>query len=286
MSTQTQVQPCSHLISASSSNHVAQPASLVGLPSEILAAIITYVLPPDVHQWYCLCRYDLSPTFGGPQQQSSYRYAVLSVSKRLLAISLHILESRHFGIKINEKAFLSETSFDKQVDWIAKPPCPGLDLTRIPELVVELVPTDSRVVWDRLRATMADLCSQQLLPRGPLKKLRLEIGDVDWSHRFRLRSWEGLPVIVWPSVPVNIGDYKNVLEPFKEVASMAGQCEIWLPYWMERCKGRDHLVQEWGQLGARVLFRGGSFLSRDMEIRSREWDELAPLPDELFPAFY
>lgn len=63
-------------------------------------------------------------------------------------------------------------------DWKWVDLFPGLDLSQVRELVVEISPTNFYGLWFNLANAAQNLCQDELLPRGPLRKLTLKIEDI------------------------------------------------------------------------------------------------------------
>lgn len=84
----------------------------------------------------------------------------------------------------------------------------------------------------------------------------------------------------FPKKTLVFEDYYNVLQSCERVAAAADQCEIRLPYWMERHEAKDRLVEQWGRLGASIVLMPAPFpcLSSEQEEFWRRLTELASLP--------
>jgi len=267
-----------------------QPAFLETLPSEILTNIIERVLPKYYSTTYDVAmeanpkynRYNFGQVYYALPPPFERRLPILYINKKMYAVALYILQARTFRIEFCERALINPVPLDEQIEWEWKPVFPGLDLTMIRELVIEITPTESRIFWHILSVAMKNLCKQQLLPRGPVKKLSVKVKDALWSCNRFSQLWEGLidePV----RTAIAFEDYENVIQPFKKIIPAVGQCDIYLPYWTERHSGKDRIVEEWAKLGARVLFMrpGGPFSTQEGELGGRQQAELLPLPEFL-----
>lgn len=276
---------------------IIQSTSINDLPSEILTKIIKQTLPKDIPDTYN-ANQEYHSTFGRsfklgfahsrprPREYAiEYRFAILYTNKRLHAVTLHVLQARIFLIKIGEVALTSTNAADKDPDWVWDPVFPGLDLSNIRELVIWIAPSDLWNFWTMAKTASKRLCDQQLIPRGPLKALRIELEDVDESDDwpFWILMPDGDDVSL--QTPVAAEDYENVLESFEEIVLSAAHCEIYLPYWMERSSVTKCIIEKWARLGAqtRIMPSPAPECTRDQEIGGRERAEMAPLPDSLLP---
>jgi len=207
-----------------------------------------------------------------PRFQTQHRYATLYINKKIYAETLRILRSRTFRIKIEQGNFLCMASTTEK-EW--GPVFPGLDLGKIRELAIDIAPTHFHSDWYHARNALSALCEGQLFPRGPVKKLCVQVEEMKRS--------ENDPLWFFQKEFLDFEDYKNVLQPCERVVAAADQCEIRLPYWMERHEAKDRLIEEWGKLGASIVFVPASFsrLSSEEEELFRRLEELAPLPKGL-----
>lgn len=166
---------------------------------------------------------------------------------------------------------------------------PGLDLGKIRALGIDFEPTDFKGVWDHVKNALSALYEGQLLPRGPIKKLCIQGKDMERREYVPMIGSQ----LVWcmanhPSefvsrIALAFEDYNSVLQPCQRVASAADRCEKHLPYWMERHEAKDRLVEEWGRLGASIIFTSAPFpcLSSEQEVMSRRLAKLTPLAEDL-----
>ncbi|KAL8794206.1 MAG: hypothetical protein Q9195_003274, partial [Heterodermia aff. obscurata] len=247
-------------------------ASLTTLPNELLATIVSLSLPRFVPRIYHAYSYHNSsalpnhPTGHAPAN----RYSVLYINKRIHATALHVLHCHQFRISINEFSFLDAPQqkadahrwyktrgplTGHEANWTWQKAFPGLDLREIRELMVKIYPSSIESFWCSARSAVRALCERQLERRGPIRKLVIEVHDVTYSEIDRETAWSGGMLREVPKKGIRSEDYEDVLEPFKEVVSRAGQCEIRLPYWMGiRLVRKKRLLKAWGDLGAKVVF--------------------------------
>lgn len=181
-----------------------------------------------------------------------------------------------------ERAFNLTAIADGNIDWLWDPVFPGLDLSRILELLVEIAPTDFWSFWDNINTALKNLCNQQLVPRGPLKRLRIEINDTDWSTYWRFGVWTAGDLVPLVRTNIAVQDYENVLKRFREVVSKTDHCEIQLPYWIARSSAAKRIAVEWAIMGAQICIMPAAGLS-DYEVEGRQCAGLSPLPDSLLP---
>jgi len=169
-------------------------------------------------------------------------------------------------------------------NWVWTPALPGLDFSKIRELVVELAPTDLWSFWDGANTALKDLCEQQLVSRGPIKRLRIEVKATHWRNHPRLGTWTAGDFVP-RRTDVAARDFRNVLRLFKEAVSSAGHCDICLPFWMQRSTVSGLIAEDWTKLGARIWFMPapGPATCKAGEVGGVEWAEMAPLPDNFLP---
>lgn len=288
-----------------------QLASLETLPNEVLATIIAQALPKDVPTEFdvdvescseCMDALQITAPHPNkrPESQLEHRYAILYINKRIYTETLRILRARTFRIKIGQGHFfctalapenMQRTNIKRLLtngDWGLV--FPGLDLRMIRELAIDIEPTDFQGVWDHVNNALSALCAGQLLLRGPIKKLCIKVKDMECSEYVPVIG----PWLVWRvandplefvlRITPAFQDYNNVLQPCERIASAADECEIQLPYWMERHEAKDRLIEDWGKLGAAsIVFMPAPFpcLSSEQEAFIRRLNELAPLPNDL-----
>ena len=82
-------------------------------------------------------------------------------------------------------------------------------------------------------------------------------------------------VLEIPAKGIDPENFEDVLTPFEDVVSAAKECEIRLPYWMERDREmKKRVLKTWGDLGATVVFvplvDGGWKGSRSAEEEVRD----------------
>lgn len=283
MSAQDRCQRYSPLALSVSPTKNTRPASLGTLPIEIITTIIEQALPKNVPNEFNIdvescfeCVEALKTTAPHPDQrpriQTQHRYATLYINKKIYAETLRILRARNFRIKIGQGNFLCMASTTEK-EW--GPVFPGLDLGKIRELAIDIAPTHFHSDWYHARNALSALCEGQLFPRGPIKKLCIKVEDMKRS--------ENDPLWFFQKEFLDFEDYKNVLQPCERVVAAADQCEIRLPYWMERHEAKDRLIEQWGKLGASIVFVPASFscLSSEEEELFRRLEELALLPKGL-----
>jgi len=270
-----------------------QSTSISSLPSEILTKIIEQVLPNDIPSTYNVdeesypecrasCKFGTIHPRPRPREHAiEHRYAVLYTNKRFHAVTLRILQARQFRIRIGERAFNLTAAADGGINWVWDPVFPGLDFSRILELVVEIAPTDFWSFWDNVNTALKNLCSQQLVPRGPLKRLRIKVNDTDWSTYWRFGVWSGRDLVPLRT-NIAVQDYENVLKRFREVVSKTDHCEIQLPYWIARSSAAKRIAVEWAMMRAQICIIPAAGLS-DYEVEGRQCAGLSPLPDSLLP---
>lgn len=270
-----------------------QSTSIHNLPSEILTKIIERILPEDVpniydaNTQYCT-RYRTSrklefrPRWPRPREYAiEHRYAILYTNKRFHAETLRILQARTFHIKIGERALFSANAAEGGINWARDLVFPGLELRNIRELVVEITPTDFWRFWTMVNTALKGLFDQQLGPRGPLKRLRIDLKDTYESNHWRwTRDNSG-------SLRAHVAaqDYESALQLFREIILSAGHCEIRLPYWMRRSSVAKRIFEEWAKpsVQVRIMPVPGPVECKAQEVGCRGWAELAPLPDSLLP---
>lgn len=271
-----------------------QSTSISSLPSEILSNIIGQALPDRIPSTYnvdeesypeCRTSFKFGTIHPQPRPRGraiEYRYAVLYSNKRLHAETLRILQARIFRINIGERAFSTASAADARINWVWDPVFPGLDFSNILELVVEIAPTDFRSFWSNVNTALKNLCDQQLIHRGPLKRLRIKVNDTDWSTYLRFGVWT-VGALVPPRTDIAVHDYENVLKRFWGVVSKAEHSQIQLPYWMARSSAAKRIAEEWAMMGAQTLIMPAPrpLGTKDQEIGGRQWAGLAPLPDSL-----
>ncbi len=267
--------------------------SISSLPSELLTKIIEQVLPNNIPSTYNVdqesypeCRTSLKlgtlhPRSRPRERVIEHRYAILYTTKRLHAETLRILQARTFRIRIGERAFNLTAAANGGINWVWDPVFPGLDFSKILEMVVEIAPTDFWSFWDNVNTALKNLCGQQLVPRGPLKRLRIEVNDTDWSTCWRFGVWSAGDLVPLRT-NIAVHDYENVLKRFREVVSKTDHCEIQLPYWTARSSAAKRFVVEWAMMGAQICIMPAAGLS-DYEVEGRQCAGLSPLPDSLLP---
>ena len=306
-----------------------QPVSLATLPNEILAAIIGLLLPESVcnatpSQCYPYSWKELDGNEdpkAGTAPENTNKWSFLYVNQRFHVEGLHFLHSLRYHLHISEDSIFpteAEATMDAFVDDerstfslplelfnLGPPPAvepfPGLKLSRVTELRVEIRPTTLGTFWQRLKDALHLLCNEQLLRRGPIKSLVIDLQDMSYSGLWS-QLWLGLAsgtARVAPGRRVFFEDYEDVLKTFKPVIAMSSQCEMRLPYWMERCQQKTRLLEMcMGEFGARVLFSPAPKLTPDEaalakaaigrdslgEASDRDWNDLVVLPKEYMPS--
>jgi len=271
-----------------------QRVSLENLPIEILTTIIEQALPKDIPNQYdvviesctgCLeaLKFITPHTVRRPRSQMEHRYAILYINKKIHAEALRILRARTFRIKIRHRNLFvwdlrstrSASDCLHMGSGAQVPVFPGLDLGKIRKLAIEIAPADFQSIWYHARNALSALCERQLFPRGPIKRLYFLIEDMTRSKEDPLDPF----FLFFPRITPAFEDYENVLQSCEQVVPAADQCEIRLPYWMERHEAKDRLVEKWGKLGASIVFMPAPFLclSGEQEEFVRRLEELAPL---------
>ena len=170
------------------------------------------------------------------------------------------------------------TGCEKRWSWSKT--FPGLDLRAIQELVIDIAPSSLGSFWCSATNAVRSLCEKQLEPRGPIRKLVIQVHDMKESdiHGPLRWSWEELEEV--PEEGIDVEDYEDVLKPFEKIVSMAGESEIRLPYWMERhTETKEQLLKTWGDLSAGVIFvpLAGPTIFSGEEAGARRDQELVPL---------
>ena len=170
------------------------------------------------------------------------------------------------------------TGCEKRWSWSKT--FPGLDLRAIQELVIDIAPSSLGSFWYSATNAVRSLCEKQLEPRGPIRKLVIQVHDMKESdiHGPLRWSWEELEEV--PEESIDVEDYEDVLKPFEKIVSLAGENEIRLPYWMERhTETKEQLLKTWGDLSAGVIFvpLAGPGIFSGEEAWARRDQELVPL---------
>ena len=97
-------------------------------------------------------------------------------------------------------------------------------------------------------------------------------------------AWMGdVELYELPEKGIVVDDYEKVLEVFEEVAKRAGECEVRLPYWVERgTEWNKEFLETWREMGVRVVFipLAKSSVSRADEAEVRARCELVALWEE------
>ena len=288
-----------------------QPISLTTLPNEILAAIIELLLPEGVrttiskqsYPYFWTAKASLQK-HGDPKAGSApgnaRKWSFLYVNQRFHAEALRYFHNRRYIIDITEKSLCQtrgnpmEASF-RRVRWSSFPlsqadlnheatsTCaafPGLILGQVKELMVHIHPTDLGTFWHRLNNALDSLC-RQLIQRGPIKSLTIDLQDTSYSELWWFETAETF--CLSSADGVGFEYYENVLRNFEQVIASSGQCEIHLPYWMERCWEKHRLLQRYvGKFGARVFFSPAPMSPKD-EVSDRDRHDLVALPDGYMP---
>lgn len=258
--------------------------------------IIRQVLPRDIPSTYnvdeesypeCRASCKLGTIRSRPrprEHEIRCRYAILYTNKRLHTVTLRILQQRTFRTRISERALNLIAAADGDIDWLWDPVFPGLDFSKILEMVVEIAPTDFWSFWDNVNTALKNLCGQQLVPRGPPKRLRIEVNDTDWSTYWRFGVWTAGDLVPLRT-NIAVQDYENVLKRFREIVAKADQCQIQLPYWIARSSAAERIAEEWANMGGQtwIMPSPGLSGSRDYEVEGRQCAGLSPLPHSLLP---
>ena len=290
---------------------IQQSVSLATLPSEILSAIIGLLLPDVVRCANSIESYPYSWTRGFQLQSNDleareapgneHKWSFLYVNRRFHAEGVRYLHDRRYIIDITEKSLCRTTkeAMDAAFEWITcsyssadltrRPPFasgafPGLMLSQVKELLVHIRPTSLGLFWHSLKEALDSLCNDHLLQRGPIKNLTIDLIDMSYSELWSKLAWTTFdPFLLAPAGRVAFEDYEDVLRTLKKVIELSAQCEIYLPYWMERHQQKDRLLQTYaGELGARVLFSPAPKRPRD-EANERDRLDLVALPEEYMP---
>ena len=244
---------------------------MAALPNELIATIVELALPTNIPSTYFV---HLGPYSSHippgmrhrdrKKPEDEHRYAVVYVNKRFNAEAVRILQARQFRIEMDEMSFYEEEP-ERQADkdwwyelcgpftgcerrWSWSKTFPGLDLRAIDELVIHITPSSMGSFWCSATNAVRSLCEKQLEPRGPIKKLVIQVDDMEESDiEGPLRwSWEELEKV--PEEDLDVKDYAEVLKSFEKIMSLAGECEILLPPWMERLEMKDQILKTGGQL--------------------------------------
>ena len=275
-------------------NQKSNAASMATLPTELISMIVELSLPEDIASTYCVRPEPYTPARIEPSSPTprkpldETRYAVAYVKKRFNAEAMRILHPRQFRIEINEKSFHHWPGDADDEDWWfrtygALTGCerrwswcktfPGLHLREIKELVVDITPSNLESFWYSATNAVRSLCENQLVPRGPIRKLVLQVHDMKESGIssevvvIRDRKFAMLPVI-----GIDGKDYEEVLDPFKDILRLAEEREIRIPYWMNRSTKGSTDMKLWGDVGVKVVFvplLDGSLVSRWEEQSAR-----------------
>ena len=287
------------------------PVSLATLPSEILAAIIALLPPEGVHpaifkeSYPCSWTPEFSvqndsPKLGTAATRNDNKWSFLYVNQRFHTEGVRYLHGQRYVIDITEwsiyrtKEDAMEAAFLEENRGVLSLPdlalkyrisftdslFPGLMLSQVKELTVHIHPTDLATFWHRVNNAVESLCNEQLLRRGPIKRFIIKLRDMSYGE-----TWRNLAVGTSDSFmldrtgEVAFEDYEDALRRFKQVIAQSGQCEIHLPYWMERCEQKDRLLQMCtGELGARVLFSPAPQKTPTEEAKDRDGRRLVALP--------
>ena len=290
---------------------IQQSVSLATMPSEILSAIVGLLLPEAVRSAISTERYPYSWTREFRLQFNELRareapgneneWSFLYVNRRFHAEGVRYFHDRRYIIDITEKSLCRTTkeAMDAAFEWItcsyssadltrgspfASGAFPGLMLSQVKELMVGIHPTSLGNFWHSLKEALDSLCNEHLLRRGPIKSLTIDLKDMTYSELWSKLAWTTFdPFLLAPAGRVAFQDYEDVLRTFKQVIALSGQCEIHLPYWMERHHQKDRLLETYvGELGARVLFSPAPKRPRD-EANERDRLDLVALPEEYMP---
>ena len=250
---------------------IQQSVSLVTLPTEILAAIIGLLLPEGVrtavftesypYSWTeeSLLQNDDRKTGTAPRDEKKWSF--LYVSQRFHAEGVRYLHGRRYIIDITENSLFptKEKALDAafkddpwgnlrslqirlpQVDLICGPPFtdgafPGLMLSQVKELMICIHPTDLGGFWRSLNHALHSLCNSQLLRRGPIKSLTIDLQDMTYSELWSDLAWGTADPFCLAAGSVVFEDYEGALARLKQAIALSGRCEIYLPYWVDRCQ--------------------------------------------------
>ncbi|KAL8794205.1 MAG: hypothetical protein Q9195_003273 [Heterodermia aff. obscurata] len=305
----------SHLSTDLDTTQQTKPASLETLPNEILAAILGILLRERIiaaHisflESYPYTRkkdtYDDDDLEAGSAPGNDNAWSFLYVRQRFHAEAVRYFHEWPYAIDINERSLFRtkqegiNAAFiaDKEGNFslpLANPYSrprltgrvfPGLMLSQIRKLIIEIQPTDLRIFWHKVKNALDSLCKEQLLPRGPLKSLSINLRDMQSSEEWQELAQDAEDqVCLAPAGSIAFEDYEGALRRLKEVIALSDRCKIRLPYWMERHPGKARLLKTFeGKLGARVLFTRAPNKRRS-EAMHREECNLVALPEEYLP---
>ena len=298
---------------------IQQPVSLTTLPTEILAAIIGLLLPEGVRTAAFTESYPYSWTEESSLQnddriaettpRNENKWSFVYISRRFHAEGVRYLHSRRYIIDITEKSLFPtmEKALDAafkddpwgnlrslqlrlpQVDLICGPPFtdgafPGLMLSQVKELMICIHPTDLGSFWRSLNHALDSLCNSQLLRRGPIKSLTIDLQDMTYSELWSDLAWGTADPFCLAAGSVAFEDYEAALARLKQAIALSGRCEIHLPYWVDRCQQKNQLLQTYaGESGARVFFSPAPERPKD-EANERDRQDLVALPREYLPS--
>ena len=286
---------------------IVEPASLSTISNELVDRILLYVLDdvgPEAEwsEWShsmsyknklfrtskCTRFYARGESSGPVPNQ----YSFLLVNKHLHAAAQRLMHCQSFKILIAPPTFDTSfahtvslpdpSAFDFDAPWTNV--YPGLSLGKVRDLTIKLEPTDQPNVWPCFRALCRVLCRRRLLPDSPLCMLKLVLVDMmlfGWAVPW-LRDRRHTVVPVKAAIEL----YEETLDIFEDVARLAGQCEVELPYWIEEHEDKARLLGKWeGSIGAKISYNAfphpGLWLDKSPATRAERG--LAELAVPIFP---
>ena len=140
----------------------------------------------------------------------------------------------------------------EEPSWL--PAYPGLDLSQVRDLTINITPSNWPYYWARARSACVFSSNKRLLPSLPLKMFRIVLADtvgiLGWDL---LTQWNYSDLRYSPRL-ATLEDLEKVIQIFVEVASLARQCELYLPRWIECDTEKERIFEEWeGRLKAKVF---------------------------------
>ena len=250
------------------------PASFETIPTELRAKILLYCLPNigPTTTWYHYatrkgrlfrtCKYRPKSVTSESTHSRPNEYAITLVNKQIHAETQFLMHCQSFKVEITE-ASIEPTGRQRQVylrdpaecesdvPWL--PIFPGLDLGKVRDFTVRIVPSDRPDMWSCINHLTANMCGQKLLPDSPLQKFTIVLTDMvlfGWAQPWlRERRHTVTPL------RAALEDYVKALAVFEEVGRLAHVCQVYLPYWIANHPERARLLDNWeGSIGAHVFY--------------------------------
>lgn len=236
---------------------------LMRLPQELRLMILKYILPTDTDgpstislwpfekEWrketYVLDSSDMYPSRFALRR---FVKGITMVNRQLYYEAMAVLYAQSFVIRISENTFrpsgadfhcILRTAIEG-VNWQWRDLLPGLNLSRVRELKIEIVPSDYPGVWENAYSCLINLC--RMIERSTasqgLRKLAIEITETKMSAA----NYSPVPMWDWDPEEMTYHDIIFTLDAIGRCLRNVKDCEIRVPNWASNDQRLMNVMEE------------------------------------------